>query len=269
MGANVADVIKACQQKLQDKDFQAAIDLLTPVIGEPGISADDRAQALILRGCSRAESGEIEGGIADFTQAIAVARNPDHKAEALWQRAQAKVAAKEGNRRVGMEDLSEILRLPGISVEQRAQALFSRAVAMHYFGDFKGARADLTSLIELPGVSVERRATAMLARAQVKIELMDEAGELEDYNAVLAMRDVPPEEQGRAFFKRGYYRQWVTRDESAASADYNAALNVQGLSEEIREAVIKSIDTLGVDYSEEKKLVDKLKAAVKAAKDQR
>lgn len=262
--SNHADVLKVCEQKLQNREFEAVVTLLAPVVSDTNASADDKAQAHIMRGNARFDLGNFDGAVADFSQAFTTARAPDQKAEALWQRAQAKIASQGGNRRVSMDDFSELLRLPGVGVEQRARAFQSRAATRHYCGDFKGAADDLTSAIGLTGLSAMRRANAYLARAEVKIELRDQAGELADYNAVLAMPDAPAEQRGRALYQRGYFQQWVTHDEKAAAADYNAALNVEGLSEGVRESVKKSISTLGIDYTEERKIVEQMKAALMA-----
>jgi tetratricopeptide (TPR) repeat protein len=263
---DVKTALEACEQKQQEKDFAGLITLVAPLVTNPRVPPDDKAKAYILRGDARVKSKDFEGAIADCTQAITLATNPDRKAEALWLRAECKRAAKDGNWRAGMDDLSEILRLPGVGVEQRARALFWRALAMHYTGNFKGACADHTAIIGLSGASAEWRAKALLARAESRIELFDEAGELEDYNTALKMPDLPAAERGRALYRRGYFHQWVSRNNAAAAADYTDALSVQGLSEELRRAAIDSLESLGVDYSAESKIVDELKTQLRAAR---
>ncbi|MBI3775464.1 MAG: hypothetical protein HY273_07915, partial [Gammaproteobacteria bacterium] len=110
--------------------------------------------ALLIRGITREQRGDVEGAVADYTTVIELpGAPPELVAQALNNRGIAK--GQRGDVEGELADYTTVVELPGAPPELVAQALYIRVITRRQRGDGEGAVADYTTVVELPGAPPE------------------------------------------------------------------------------------------------------------------
>ncbi|MBI3375086.1 MAG: tetratricopeptide repeat protein [Betaproteobacteria bacterium] len=174
-------------------DHARAIQALDSYVSSGPSDVMGFAEALISRGLAKAHLGDIEGEIADYTDAIG---------------------------------------LTGAPKQQVARALFRRGNAKRQRGDFTSAIADYTSAIELDGANKADVAQALILRGVTKQQLGDLGGEVADYSTAIELKGTRTEDVVRATILRGVARN-RHGDIEQSIADFTAAIERQGAPDEL------------------------------------
>lgn len=163
--------------------------------------SDLNAQELNSRGMRRAEHGDHENAIADFTA---------------------------------------VIEMSGATVADRAKALCNRGMSKGRIGDRAGEIADYTMIIDMQDAPVKERAMALTSRGFRKGHLFDRKGEIADYTAVIDMPDVSDHQRAIALHHRGFRKSKLGDWEDAIS-DYTAALDMTDVHSELHAAVLANL----------------------------
>ena len=108
----------------------------------------------------------------------------------------------------------------------KLQGLWKAARVKHESGDFAGIIANLTAVIEMPGVPVDQKANALLVRGVTYRDLGETKKTLADYTSVIEMQDVPVSAKANAVFYRGVtYRQLGQMEKTLL--DYTSVIEMQ------------------------------------------
>ena len=125
----------------------------------------------------------------------------EHKAKALFNRGLAHGQA--GNTAAEIADYTAVIELPGAPVEPQAKALVNRGIMNGQAGNTADAIADYTAVIELPSVLVDQKAEALVNRGITYGRAGNMAAEIADYTAVIELPGAPVEQQAKALVNRG------------------------------------------------------------------
>jgi tetratricopeptide (TPR) repeat protein len=140
----VAEALAACQN--EDKMAELRARACTLLIATPDIDADIRAEALLNRGIIKQEADDLDGAIADLSEAITL--NPEYPA-IYAQRAG--VYEEKGLLELALADLSALIGL----VPDDADTYASRGDLHARLGDSKKAAEDYRAALKLePGNEV-------------------------------------------------------------------------------------------------------------------
>ncbi len=165
-----------------------------------------KSQKFYNRGQEKARSGDQQGAIEDFNQAIRL--NPKDR-EAYFKRA---------NVRYGLGDLETAIADYTRAIEldpTYAKAYFNRGLARSELGDRSGAIEDFNQTIKLS----PNDADAYYQRGLTYFDFKDYRTAIEDYNQ--AIRLAPKD--AKAYYARGLARSFAD-DKQGALEDYTAAI---------------------------------------------
>lgn len=175
-----------------------------------GITQDSLQASIIIntRGMVKAQQGDYEKAIEDYTQALTV--NPNYVGAYLNR---GSAYANLGNYSKAITDFNQALRINPNS----AEAYYNRGATRGETGDVQGAIADYTQALRLnPNYTY-----AYVNRGSARSRLRDYKGAIADCNQALGLDPHDAEvyvNRGEAYRKMGYYQ--------AAIADYNQALRL-------------------------------------------
>jgi tetratricopeptide (TPR) repeat protein len=202
----------------------------------PGLPLDDFARAVVNRGISKQDLGDIHGAIADFTAVVGLPGAPaDRVARALVSRAFAKGALSDTQGAIA--DCTAALEMPGAPPDEIAKALVGRASAKGTLGDTQGAIADYTAVVELPGAPPDEIAKALVWRSEMKWSLGDREGAMADYTAAITLPGASTlmialalAVRGIAFVRLGHYDKGLS--------DFGSVVEVQGIPVELTSSAL-------------------------------
>jgi tetratricopeptide (TPR) repeat protein len=144
-------------------------------------SVDQRARALVNRGATYEQKGDIERALSDYSAVIAMTNAPvDWRAWALVFRGV--LYDDQGDIERALSDYSAVIAMTDAPVELRASALFARAVANRRTKHFKESVADFEAFVAIPSISPKQRTEGLFAI----VELMINHCSLEDVKTALA-----------------------------------------------------------------------------------
>lgn len=255
-----------CDRKL--RQTERAITGFTEIITMNDALAEQKASALLNRGGSYAEKGDLENAITDFSELVAMTEvQPEIKAIAwftrgicyweqgrldsvigdfsevimmdnapLAQKARALVSrgrmyAVKGQREMAVSDFSAVIGMQDAPTAEMADALFYRGTSLAEDGQIETAITDFTEAISMKEIPTERKAKALYNRA-VNYSIREETGKaMNDYSEIIAMQDVPVATMALALFDRGAtYAQLGETDK--AILDYDRLIGMQDAPEE-------------------------------------
>jgi len=172
--------------------------------------SDRDAENIYNRGLEKGRSGDTQGAIAEFNQAIRI--SPDY-APAYSSRATLKGLA--GDPQGAIADFSEAIRIQ----PDNAIPYYNRGVVKNKLGDWNGAIADLSEAIRLKsGSSGVPESGVYVARGEAKYRLADYQGAIADFSE--AVRVDP--ENAYAYNARGSSKL-TSKDIQGAKMDFQKA----------------------------------------------
>ena len=116
---------------------------------EFGVELQKLAQALVTRAINRADSGDLTGAVADYTDVIELAQTPPHVvAYALARRGT--VRNDGGDPEAAIADFTAAIESPNASTDLAVYALFSRGAAKSKRNDVNGAIRDYQAVMVFP-----------------------------------------------------------------------------------------------------------------------
>ncbi|GCA76137.1 lipopolysaccharide assembly protein B [Microcystis aeruginosa NIES-2520] len=158
---------------------------------------------------NKGESGDYQGAIADYNQAIKI--KPDYAA-AYINRGIAK--SDLGDKQGAIADYNQAIKIK----PDYADAYLNRGVAKSDLGDKQGAIADYNQAIKIK----PDYALAYLNRGVAKSDLGDKQGAIADYNQAINIKP----DYALAYLNRGVAKKNLG-DKQGAIADYNQAINIK------------------------------------------
>jgi tetratricopeptide (TPR) repeat protein len=180
-----------------------------------GISLEERALALWMRGIARGAEGDTAGEIVDYTAVVELeGAPPDVVAWARSMRGQAK--GRQGDTAGEMTDYTAVIQLEGAPRDLVAKALHSRGFVKGTQGDTAGEIADYTAVVQLEGAPNDEVSGALFNRALVRGTQGDTAGEIADYTAVIELEGAPRADVAKALYNRSLVK--------ANQSDINGAI---------------------------------------------
>lgn len=182
----------------------------TPKFSPPPVTTTDPAGDFYRKGSVQFSSGDYDGAIASYTEAIRLAPTV-----ATFYLGRATAYRYKLNFRAALADANKALEL---KVEAAEDAYGIRGSAEVVLGDFDAAIADFTRALEIK----PDYAAAYNNRANAKLRKRDYAGVLADCNQALAL---DPNES-LAYYNRGY-AYYNTGKHALALADWKRAVQLQ------------------------------------------
>ncbi len=208
----------------QTGDLQSALDDYTAVISLPRSPLEQVAMALVQRGNTHSQMGNARRAIDDYTAVIGLPGAPGEQvAESFFERSSIHSQASDTKRAI--DDLTAVIGLPGNSAELVAKALITRGVAYEQDGDLQRAINDYTTTINLPGAPAFQIAMAFLLRGIAHREAGNPQSEMDDYTAVITSTNAPVELVAIAHHSRGLTHFKQNR-KPESQADFEAITNL-------------------------------------------
>ena len=158
---------------------------------------------------NKGESGDYQGAIADYNQAIKI--KPDY-ADAYCNRGSAKDDL--GDYQGAIADYNQAIKIK----PDYALAYNNRGNAKSNLGDYQGAIADYNQAINIK----PDYADAYNNRGIAKSDLGDKQGAIADYNQAINIKP----DYALAYYNRGIAKKNLG-DKQGAIADYNQAINIK------------------------------------------
>jgi len=158
---------------------------------------------------NKGESGDYQGAIADYNQAINI--KPDY-ALAYNNRGNAK--SDLGDYQGAIADYNQAINIK----PDYADAYYNRGIAKSDLGDYQGAIADYNQAINIKPDDAD----AYLNRGVAKYNLGDKQGAIADYNQAINIKP----DYADAYNNRGIAKKNLG-DKQGAIADYNQAINIK------------------------------------------
>ncbi|MDR5884096.1 tetratricopeptide repeat protein [Caballeronia sp. LZ032] len=207
-------------------DNNGAINDFSSAIDLPALPVRQSAIARYNRACLEDSEGNIHQAIGDFT---VVAEDPDTPAElralALHNRGHAKGRLHDDEGAVA--DYSAVIELAGAPVEQVTQALINRGIRKRNGGEPNPAIVDFSSAIEVIDAPAPQMAMALFERATTKQQIGDYADALRDFTATIDLADAPLVQVAKALVGRA--AMFASRGaHDKAIADYTAIIELPG-----------------------------------------
>ena len=210
-------------------------------------AANDVARALIARvmrdALVAATDGKPEQAIALWSSVISAEEVPaEDRAWALYNRAV--TYQLNGKPAEAIDDYSAVIGMADASAEQKAMALVNRGVAHGEAGRSAQAIEDHMAVIGMADAPTEQRAKALLNRGVVYGQTGRSAEEIEDYTAVIGMADAPAEQRMTALLYRAAAHREAGRS-AEAFEDYTAVI---GMADAPAEQRAKALFNRGVAH---------------------
>jgi len=174
---------------------------------------------------NKGESGDKQGAIADYNQAIKI--KPDY-ALAYNNRGNAKYNL--GDKQGAIADYNQAINIK----PDYADAYNYRGIAKKNLGDYQGAIADYNQAIKIK----PDYADAYNNRGLAKYELGDYQGEIADYNQAINIKP----DYADAYYNRGLAKDDL-EDKQGAIADYNQAAQLYSQQDNM-EMYLKALDNI-------------------------
>jgi tetratricopeptide (TPR) repeat protein len=171
-------------------------------------SANNAQQKLYQDGVNKYDSGNYEGAVEDFNQAIQL--DPQN---ALAYNKRGDAYYRLGDYEQAQADSSQAILLN----PEDANAYYDRGFALYELGKYKEAIADYTQTIKLNAQNAYAYYGRGLARTQVK----DNKGALADFSKAIAIKP----EYTEAYLQRGILRRHL-RLRQAAIQDFDAIIKI-------------------------------------------
>jgi Flp pilus assembly protein TadD len=162
-----------------------------------------KAQDYLARGVDKAELGDKQGAIADFSSAI---RFKPNDADAYYNRGLAKYEL--GEKQGAINDYNEAIRLK----PDDADAYYGRGVVKSALGEKQGAITDYNKAIRLKPDDAD----AYYGRGVVKSALGEKQGAITDYNKAIRLKP----NYADAYYGRGVVKS-ALGEKQGAITDYN------------------------------------------------
>jgi len=199
--------------------FGAAEALATGALAQAGA---DVPELLLLRGEARAELGNHQAGMADFTTLLGRTDGvtPSLTARALLARAELTRRFSIGGER---GDLTSLIAMDAAPARLRLKGLLLRAATRRNLGDADGAISDLSAVIAADNAPAYLRAEAFTSRSVLRTINSDTAGALSDLTWAVSMPGVPSGLRVEALLLRADIRL-RSGDWKGAAGDCDAAL---------------------------------------------
>ncbi|ACK67605.1 Tetratricopeptide TPR_2 repeat protein [Rippkaea orientalis PCC 8801] len=160
-------------------------------------------------GYNKGESGDNQGAIADFNQAIKIKSD---LAEAYYNRGLAK--SNLGDYQGAISDYNQAIEIK----PDYAAAYNNRGLTKYNLGDNQGAITDYTQAIEIKPDDAD----AYYNRGLAKYNLGDKQGAIADYNQAIKIKP----DYATAYNNRGNAK-YNLGDKQGAIADYNQAIKIK------------------------------------------
>jgi serine/threonine protein kinase len=192
-------------EKAEQGDYQGAIAEYTEAIR----LKPDYVRAYSARGIALESLGQSEKAKYDFQKAISLVCNT---ADDYYGRGNAR--KNLGDTYEAIIDYSEAIRLKPDFVN----AYYSRGLAKYNLGNKQGAIIDYNEAIRLK----TDFANAYYCRGLAKYDLGDKQGAIADYNEVIRLKP----DYAEAYYNRGNAK-FVLRDKNGAIANYNEAIRLK------------------------------------------
>ena len=234
-------------------DYEACAEALSRIIDMADATAEQKAKALVNRGVTFGQRGDVEQELADYTAVIDMADAPaEQKAQALVNRGV--TFGQRGDVEQELADYTAVIDMADAPAEQKAQALVNRGVTFGQRGDVERKLADYTAVIDMADAPAEQK--ALFNRGVAFGQRGDVEQELADYTAVIDMADAPAEPKAKALLNRG-----VTfgqrGDVEQALADYTAVIDMaDATAEQKAKALLNRGVTFGQRGDVEQALAD-------------
>jgi tetratricopeptide (TPR) repeat protein len=172
------------------------------------VSLNNRAIAYHDRGVNRYQSGDRQGAISDFTQAIQI--NPNF-AQAYYNRGATRNDL--GDKQGAINDFSHFINFH----PRNGLAYFNRGIARHELGDKQGAISDFTQVIKLNSNNV----AAYYNRGASRSDSGDKQGAINDFTTVINLNP----NFAQAYNNRGLARHNLG-DKQGAIGDFTQSLRI-------------------------------------------
>jgi tetratricopeptide (TPR) repeat protein len=184
--------------------------------------------------------------LADYSAVIEMADAPAvQKAMALVNRGF--THGQQGDVERELADYSAVIEMADAPREQKARALVHRGFMYFKQGDVERAFADYSAVIEMTDASADQRAMALLSRADAYVQQDKVAGAFADYSAVVEMIDAPEFLRAHALVYRGV-QNWRDRQFKASTADFDAALAIPTISIALRTKTVFAVIEPMIEY---------------------
>ena len=224
-----ADPLRALDRKaktllLEDEPDQA-IDALSQLLSEHELSGYQKALVLRNRAIVYGRLGAVEKELADYTDIIEMpGATIEQKAKALLNRGV--TYGRQGEVEKELADCLEIIKMPKAPIEQKAGALLVRGVAYRERGELERALPDFEEIIDMQEAPDEMKAHARQNRGATYGKQGDHDKALSDFTAIIDMPQATIEQKARALFNRGVV-YWHLRDYDRSRADYTKVVNME------------------------------------------
>ena len=200
----------------QDLNFAIPSNYLKTLLTKSGIvkplsqqNQSISAETYLLRGYEKAELGNYEGAIADYTQAIRLKPN---YAEAYYNRGNAK--SDLGQHLAAIADYDTAIQLKLNHVD----AYYNRGIAKAGLGQYLAAIADYDTAIQLK----PDYANAYVNRGLAKYDSGQHLAAIADYDTAIQLKP----DDADAYYNRGLAKM-KSEQSSAAIADYHMAIRLR------------------------------------------
>jgi tetratricopeptide (TPR) repeat protein len=134
----------------------------TAVIEMADAPAEERAKALVCRGVTFGQRGDVERELADYTAIIEMADAPaEQKATALVNRGVTFGQRDDAERELA--DYTSVIEMADAPREMVADALSNRSAVYRQLGQFGLAQQDIERILAIPDLSSQQRTAALFA----------------------------------------------------------------------------------------------------------
>ena len=198
------EYIRLYHECLEKEDYQGAFDYY---VADVMLLKPNNAYAYYSRGIARAELGDTQGAIEDYTQAIKIDPN---NAVAYYSRGIAR--SELGDKQGEIEDYTQAIKIDPNNVN----AYFNRGTARYHLGDKQGAIDDYTQAIKIPNYDI-----LYFNRGNARDDLGDKQGAIDDYTQAIKINPSDVD----AYYNRGNARSDLG-DKQGAIDDYTQAIKI-------------------------------------------
>jgi tetratricopeptide (TPR) repeat protein len=147
----------------------------------PDAPVDQRAMALINRGFTYGQQGDIERELSDYSAVVEMPDAPvDQRAMALINRGF--TYGQQGDIERELLDYSAVIAMTDAPIYERARAFFNRGIANWSNKRFLESEADFEAVLAIPSIPADKRTDALFAI----VDPMIDHASLEDVKTALA-----------------------------------------------------------------------------------
>ncbi len=212
--------------------FAEAMEEFDRVISLPGITCDQKAEALINRGTVFRRVGISDKAIANYTAVIEKEGTPIYwKAGALLNRGQVYRSLNESDQAIA--DFTAVIEMDEVPICWKAGALANRGYVYGLLNELDQEITDYSTVIEMEEAPIDMKARALANRGYVYDQLNESDKAIADYTVVIEMEEGPIDWKAWALANRGiHYRNLLQFDLSLD--DVMAIIEMADVSSSIR-----------------------------------